>query len=678
MTREVISVESRIEQVTVYAAGARVRRVATLRAPLPGLVRFAGLPLAVIDNTVRSEVDGAARVSSLRVGVDVPTGEPRGEESEELRGARQRVTLAESDVERLRAALGKLGEARLIIKNDAKDEPPAAWQAIVGARRELVGLRARREATLREQLAGARRDLDDAQRAFDVVIEREQRASTEHAARLHELRKYAELELSGEAGEIVVRVEYQIAAARWAPSYVARLGEPATARLEMRAVVAQQSGEDWTNVALRLSTAEPERFTHLPELHPQKLGRRQVEPAPRGFRPPPAGVGALYADYDRGFPRRAEPFGAAAVFDDSTYEGRAPEAAEAPLDVLGLAGEVWDEDSSRAKEMYRAAPAAKKKKTAMVTLSAPSAFVPPARMAGAAPGGMVRQPAMPPLAPTPRLDYGNLMMAPPTSRERGTLVPVPPALDAELAARVATDLAAVEQLPLPPGHVGHWAHTYDYAFASDGTVDLASDGAWHSIALTAREAPVQLRHVAVPREQADVFRLAAFANPFEGPLLPGPIDVYDRGQFLVTSEIDHTPPGGSVDVGLGVDPAVKIARNAEFHEEAAGMLRGGLRLVHAIVIDVENLAARPVELEVRERVPVTREGDDDVEVAVGRVEPAWERYAPDADAPRDARLRGGYRWRIALAPAAKQRLRAGYEVRISGKHELVGGNRRES
>ena len=30
MVREVVSVESRIEQVTVYASGARVRRVATL------------------------------------------------------------------------------------------------------------------------------------------------------------------------------------------------------------------------------------------------------------------------------------------------------------------------------------------------------------------------------------------------------------------------------------------------------------------------------------------------------------------------------------------------------------------------------------------------------------------------------------------------------------------------
>ncbi len=146
----------------------------------------------------------------------------------------------------------------------------------------------------------------------------------------------------------------------------------------------------------------------------------------------------------------------------------------------------------------------------------------------------------------------------------------------------------------------------------------------------------------------------------------------------MTSSVDYTPPGGSVEIGLGVDPAVKIARNSEFREEVGGMLRGALRLIHAIAIDVENLSGRAIELEVRERVPVAREGDDDVEITLGRVEPAWERWTPEPEAPRDERLRGGHRWRLSIPPTQKRTLRAGYEVKISGRHELVGGNRRES
>ncbi len=691
MVREVVSVESRIEQVTVYANGARVRRVASLRAALPSVVRFTGLPLAVIDDTVRTEADGAAVVTAIRVSVDTPTGELRAEESDELRAARQRAAIADSEVERLRAALEKLAAAP-IIEEDGSDAPPAAWASIVAARRELVALRAKREQMLREQLAAALHEHDEAKRALEIVVEREGRASSAKAARLHEVRKYAELEVSG-TGDVTLRIEYQIRAARWAPSYVARLdGEQA--RFELRAVVAQDSGEDWTDVALRLSTAEPERFAQLPELHPQKIGRRQQEPAKRGFRAPPAGADALYTDYERSVPRAAQPFGAAAVFDDSTYEGRAPSSPDELAD-LSIAEQVWDEETSRPRQRYAAPPAppmtamppplAKKSGGFAGTLggvvAAPFAQAAQALSRGAPGGGRGdesrKERAASVGAPTPRLDYGNLRMGAPGTPERGLLVPAKQKLDVELATRVATGIARLEQLPLPPGHVGEWAHNYDYAFASDGKVDIESDHAWHSIALTARAGSAKVRHVAVPREQADVFRVAEITNPFDGPLLPGPIDVYDRGQFLLTSDVEYTPPGGSVDIGLGVDPAVKIARNVEFHEEATGMLRGALRLVHAIAIDVENLAPRPIELEVRERVPVTREGDDDVEVSLGKVDPPWQRYTPDTDGPREARLRGGYRWQLTIPASTKKLLRAAYEVKIAAKHELVGGNRRE-
>lgn len=709
MARAGITVESSIERVTVYANGARVRRVASLRAPLPAVVRVAGLPLTVIDDTVRSEVDGGATASAIRVGIDTPSGESRPEQSEPLRAARQRAALAEAEVERLREALERLAAAPLV-EDDPSDAPPAAWHAIVTARRELVGMRVAREAALRDQRATAVRELDDARRALEVIAEREQRASSAQAARAHEVRKYVELELTATtacAGDVVVRVEYQIAGARWAPSYVARLDGDAT-RFELRAVVAQTSGEDWTGVALRLSTAEPERFTQLPELAPQKIGRRQDEPAHRGFRAPPAGSDVLYTDYDRSFPRAAAPLSAAMLFEDSTYEGRAPTPPE-----IDFAAEVWDEESSRAKQVYSTpptpyaavvppsaapaslgAPSAKAiaQRTPMPSRSAPRSGA--AADAAAAVGGRARRSVaapdgfavsdgsaapgqIAPAAPRPLLDYANLRMAPPTAHGRGTLVAAPAAHDPTAAARTAAAIARIAQLPLPPGHVGTWAHAYDYAFASDGAVDIASDGAWHSIALTSRAGSAKLRHVAVPREQADVFRVATLTNPLAGPLLPGPIDVYDRDQFLVTSEVDYTPPGGSVEIGLGVDPAVKIARNVEFHEEAAGVLRGSLRLVHAITIDVENHAAGPIDLEVRERVPVTREGDDDVEVTLGKIEPPWERLSPDPDAPKEQRLRGGQRWRITVPAAAKQRLRAGYEIKIASKHELVGGNRRE-
>jgi hypothetical protein len=685
-------VESRIESIVVYARGARVRRVATVPAPVPSSITFGGLPAGVTSDTVRSEVDGPAVVNAVRVAVDV-VAEVEREESPQLRAARRHVTLAEAESERLGHALDQLAAAPLVA-DDPSEEPPAPWPAVVAARRQLIAMRAAREVALRQQSSAARRELDDAQRAYEIAVEEDARAGSARGAKLHEARTVIELELAATGdGAVTIRVEYEVRAARWAPSYVARLDGDAV-KLELRAIVAQDSGEDWTGVAMRLSTAEPTRFAELPELAAQKIGRRQHEPAKKGFRAAPTGAEELYRDYDAAFPRRNVERGEAS---------RAPTAPETELDGVAK-DQVWDEGSSNALQ-----PQAKFKTPAPapgMMVAAPMSTVARSRGGGgvatavggvlAAPAGLVagaasafarrdsggemkqrKQVAPKPslelgddAPPVPRLDYGALVMAAATERERGRLVPSP-----HHAGRAST--AAIDQLQLPPRHVVAWDHVYDYAFAADGAVDVKSDAAWHSIALTAKAGTAKLRHVAVPREQADVFRVATIANPFDGPLLPGPIDVYDRGQFLITSEVEFTPPGGSLELGLGVDPQVKIARNVEYHEEATGMLRGGLRLVHAIAVDVENLGPRPVEVEVRERVPVADANDDDIEVALGKIDPAWERWTPDPSAPKDERLRGGYRWKVALAPAHKTTVRATYEIKIAGKHELVGGNRRE-
>ena len=669
---------TRIEHVTIYARGARVRRVTRISDP-PSKIRIGGLPLAVIDDTVRVEVEGPAIATTVRAGVDAPAAPAAPEDSAELRGAKRRVVLADAEISRVEAAIARL-DASSSIAEDPTDDPPAAWAAIVAARRSVVTVRAERTLALHEQRATARREREEAERLLTTIADREARAGTAKAPKQHELRKYIDVELTG-SGPIVLHVEYLVDAARWAPSYVARIeerggrgGVEEGVALEVRAVVAQETGEDWTAVPLRLSTAEPTRFAPLPELAAQRIGRKQHEPARAGFRAPPVGADALYADYERDVtPLRKR----------EVVITRRPAEKTPVFDAKPFAfkQEVWDEESSAAKEAFVTPPSGMPMPSAPPQAYAVDRGLVRARTAVERPRGEVLPPEPPPpSASTPLLDYGNLVMAPPSSPARGRLIPAPS--DSYVGQPIVeAGRRNVSSLALPPGCSEDWSHTYDYAFATDGAVDVRSDGAWHSIAVTACATAAKLHHVAVPRERADAFRLATFANPLAGPLLPGPIDVYDRGRFLVTSRVVYTPPGAPVDVGLGVDPAVKIARNTEFREEASGMLRGALKLLHAVAIEIDNVSGRAIDLEVRERIPVTREGDDDIELTLGRVDPAWERWTPDARSPGSAsgseRLRGGYRWRIAVPAGQKRTLRAAYEVKIPAKAELVGGNRRE-
>jgi len=217
--------ETRVEQVTVYASGARVRRIAEISVAVSRL-RLTNLPLAVIDDTVRVEVDGPAIATNVRAGLDAPAGEISDEEAATVRAARHRVAIAEAELARIEGALARVTGAA-VIASDPTELPPADAGAVLAARRALLELRGERALALRDAEAAARRALDDAQLALAAELDRDRRAGSARAPKLHELRKHVDVELvaRGEPGPLVVRLEYLVAAARWAPSYVARSEE---------------------------------------------------------------------------------------------------------------------------------------------------------------------------------------------------------------------------------------------------------------------------------------------------------------------------------------------------------------------------------------------------------------------------------------------------------------------
>ena len=179
--------------------------------------------------------------------------------------------------------------------------------------------------------------------------------------------------------------------------------------------------------------------------------------------------------------------------------------------------------------------------------------------------------------------------------------------------------------------------------------------------------------MSVPRETQDVFRIVALRNPLAAPILPGPADVYVDGRFLLTSDLELVPQGGRIELGLGVEQAIKIARNVRFEEDTSGLIKRQHDLVHTIEIEIVNHLAQPAELEIRERVPVTAPREEDVAVTERKIEPPWEDWEPKT---RD--LEGGKRWCVEVPAGGRTELRATWVVAIPSGWELRGGNRREA
>jgi uncharacterized protein DUF4139/uncharacterized protein DUF4140 len=294
------------------------------------------------------------------------------------------------------------------------------------------------------------------------------------------------------------------------------------------------------------------------------------------------------------------------------------------------------------------------------------------------------------------LSYRSLrMQGPETSQQRGQLLAtrladriseqisqapdevahalreVPPEI---LISSAGAGVAELYNLGLPVHAVGleHSAGHFAARYAMESPGNVLSDGQLHALTLLRRDGDVQRVFRCVPRIDTNVYQVAEFVNPLNLPLLAGAVRVFSGQDFIVTAPLKTTPPGKTIRVNLGVEEGISIARNTTFAETTSGLLGGDTDLKHTIVIDVNNKLAKPVRVEIFERVPISH--DDDIEVKVISAAPNAKEYD---QTDRGRIIHGGRKFELSLQPGEEKSCRLEYQVTIPSKQVLVGGNRRD-
>jgi uncharacterized protein (TIGR02231 family) len=276
-----ITAPSRITAVTVYADRALTTRSATL--PLkPGsyLIAFKSLPVLTQDDSIRVEGKGSAKATI--VGLEVKrvfleqSDEKRAKElDEEIRSLERRLGTIDSKkaglasqkafLESIRVAWGDRISKELAIGRPTSVELSDA-SSFVGTAVTKV-----------EELT---RDADIEKKSIKDKIDalcRQRDAST------GSLRKEAKsvevvVEITRE-GNLTLDLATVISQTGWQPSYDVRLSpDTKTAALTFRAMVRQQTGEDWKNIDLTLSTARPATGGAPPELYPWRISFFRPQP----------------------------------------------------------------------------------------------------------------------------------------------------------------------------------------------------------------------------------------------------------------------------------------------------------------------------------------------------------------------------------------------------------------
>ena len=273
-----MDVRSAIDAVTVYPDGATVTRLITVELPSGDTTLIArDFPPGLDPASLRVEGESGAALTIGAIDARPPRAErpviaPETElRIEALRDERQglddriaaetaRKVFAQRFATNVPMGLGEKGEAR----------PLSEWRAAFAAVAEETATadNAIREARLRQ------REIDRELARLESVLKANPPRKTEVRVDL----------AAGAPARSVLRVSYTVPGARWAPLYDARLDSGSRERkpaleLVRRAEIVQQTGEDWSDVALSVSTVRTAKGGSAPELRP--LIVRYPQPALR-------------------------------------------------------------------------------------------------------------------------------------------------------------------------------------------------------------------------------------------------------------------------------------------------------------------------------------------------------------------------------------------------------------
>lgn len=695
-----------IVAVTVHRDGALVTR----RGVVPcaeGTAVVRGLPLLLDGSTLRAR--GSAPIHSLRHRLDLEDASRTTAPADAEVLARLQADLTEAEVELrlVREQQERLRSLRPTLPDDVHADAAVldVWAELPQALRPWRADLQRRDATLVAGMARLREELA-------VLQERASQASSEAAWRHWSPTRLVELQVDVPDGELEVELSYRVRGATWTPAYALHTDARYRRGLfVLRALVAQDTGEDWRGVSLTLATSSCERTVDLPELPSLRLGTAQPD-RPSPWRPLPA-------DLDRLFPADL---------------GAAPQPSS--LTMLALPSTVLDVDSKddgpalpEEKSRYWSRDRAKVELAeeeeedledyAVGAAPPPSMMASPATMTGGAPpspkhkhkrkakprgrasiqphggaapgSGSGRRRAPPPEVEVrgDLLDYPSLRLAGwgDPSQRRGHLYAVSLELEVREAQLPATAAAWVldrlrraqeraqraSGLALPPHHtLPGPVEGADFAFPPRADTEIPSDGRWHSVALDSEEIELDVRLRTVPRMQLKAYRtVVATLGGRSHPLPPGPVDVIVDGAHTLSAPWRGSPGGGRLEVGLGVEDGLKITRNVRYHDESAGLFGGGRRLHTEVEVELASSLSRAVQVEVLDRVPVSSE--DDVRVELVDSQPPAAEFKGDPDGPV---LEGGLRQEVPLPAGGQLRTTLHYTVTLAGRLELAGGDRR--
>ncbi len=154
----------------------------------------------------------------------------------------------------------------------------------------------------------------------------------------------------------------------------------------------------------------------------------------------------------------------------------------------------------------------------------------------------------------------------------------------------------------------------NFEFAIKVPYTIPSDGQNHSVGVQEQQLTAQYRYYCTPKLDLDAFLFAKVTGWEALNLLPGPAHIYFEGTYVGESELDLSVAGDTLDLSLGRDKGVSVQRTKR--KDFSQKQTAGNKRTDSISweLAVRNNKAQSVDLIITDQFPVATRSEIEVEL----------------------------------------------------------------
>lgn len=181
-------------------------------------------------------------------------------------------------------------------------------------------------------------------------------------------------------------------------------------------------------------------------------------------------------------------------------------------------------------------------------------------------------------------------------------------------------------------------------------MDIPSDGRPYTAQIMKREILAEYRHFASPKLSRDAY-LSVFVPEWEKlNLLEGEVNLYFGNSYTGKSVVSLRDLRDSLEFSMGKDPNVRIQRTLTYQKTTGGGVLPNKESAYRWSTEIRNTGQMPVKLTVTEPFPISAEKEIKVEL---------DKELNEATIDKE---KGTLTWDISLAPGEQKKLEFGFKV----------------